>query len=280
MNWFGFAIATVILNTIYSILSRVLSVRSCDPRVFTALYNMTGGLMALGLWLVYPEPLKIPDFRTGAITLLAILSWTLFSRLEFITRKKVEASVLTIVMRIGYAIPFAAAIIFFGEPLTNSKIAAMGIIVCANWLIISARFRKSEVESFRRPLMMAGALGLGWTLDKVATAHYPTQFYTFLMFFIPGLVNGLTPPMTLRTVRLELATASWNMPLLALINIASYMLLMKAFIFGEASSVVLVSSTYYVFAVVAAVILLKETTHLWRKILAGILVFSAVIILT
>lgn len=279
MDWFVYAILATGLFTAYSLLSRALAVKTINPRAFAVIYNAAVALIAVLFILLNPSEIKEVPLNILILTVLAMLNWGVFGRMEFITRKMVEASTLTIIFRLAYVITFVFSISLFKENVTAQKILALLLIVAANILIFYRGKRLKFSKNLAIPLLTATALGLGWLFDKKVSSYYPLYFYVFMSFGFPSIFSYLTPPLPKAALVTEIKNTSWKIFLLALVNFLAYYIFLKAINMGEVSRVILITSFSQIFTIILGVWLFREREMLKEKIIAGVLVLGSIILL-
>jgi drug/metabolite transporter (DMT)-like permease len=267
------------LFTAYSLLSRKLAVLTINPRAFAVIYNATVAGIAVLFVVFNPSEIKSVPFNILVLTALAMLNWGVFGRMEFVTRKMVEASTLTIIFRISYVVTFVFSIILFKEMVSVQKIIALVLIVAANVLIFYRGKGLKFSKNLGVPLLTATVLGLGWLFDKKVSSYYPLYLYTFISFSFPSLFSYLTPPLPRTTLTTEIKITSWKIILLALVNFFAYYFFLKAINMGEISRVVLITSFSQILTIILGVWLFREREMLKEKAFAGVLVLGSIILL-
>lgn len=279
MDWFVWAILATGLFTVYSLLSRMLAVKAINPRAFAVIYNAAVAFIAGLFILLNPSEIKEVPLNILILTVLAMLNWGVFGRMEFITRKMVEASTLTIIFRISYVVTFVFSILLFKEVVSVQKIMALVLIVAANILIFYRGKGLKFSKNFVVPLITVAALGLGWLFDKKVSGCYPLFIYVFISFGFPSVFSYLTPPLSKAAVVTEIKNTSWKIFLLALVNFLGYYIFLTAINLGEVSRVILITSFSQIFTIILGVWLFKEREMLKEKIIAGVLVLGSIILL-
>lgn len=282
MSWFFYSIFALVTFVAYDLLSRKLAVNSLNPRAFGALYN---GLVALlTLFLLFVEPIHLKPLAAGILilTFANLAVWTLFGRVEYYAHKFVEASTLSLILRLAPVITFVLSALFLHEAVTISKILALTLILTANfWLILITQKGKFHFdEGLKYAFITAITLGFGWTLDKVVSPYYGVTLFAFLSFASPSLSNFLIPPLSAKVIRLEYQnTPLGKIALLAALNLVGYAALIKALMLGEASKVVPIATATTPFVVILGIILLKETSFIKVKLVAAFLTLAAIFLL-
>ncbi len=278
MNWLSYSVIALVTFSGYDLLSRRLGVESKNPRAFGAVYYFVAAFLCP--LLLFAEPLVTPSLSgvTLVLTALGLFAWILFGRIEYMTHKYVEASTLTILLRLGPIITFALSALFLAEAVTVPKLIGLLLTVFASILVIGvpsvSLFRKNK--DLRYGVLLAGILGVAWTFDKVLSPIYGVVVFGFLTFFVPALANTFVPPLPLAAMRSELQHASWKLIVLGLLNIIGYGAMTKALIIGDATNVIPIATSTPPLVVLGGVLFLGERTDVGKKILAVLLVLVAI----
>lgn len=279
--WFFYVSLTVFFGVVTSLLMRILAVKSQDPRVFSVVFNSWAAFFAILLILLTGslEHFTWPSAKIIFLTLLAFLLWGGYERLHFYVRKQIEASVTTILSRLGPVVTFIASIILLNESLSFRKVIGAGLIILGNLLMVwKNQVFTGKLKYLGLALLVYSLMGLGWTVDKIISPSYPSSIYTFMIWFFPILIIVL-PGVSLKELGREWEIAGWKVVLIALFNVLSYFFLIRAFALEEASKVIMVFSTESIFVVLAGIMFLKERTHIPRKILAATIAIVGVFLI-
>lgn len=281
MNWLGYSVIALVTFSGYDLLSRRLGVESKNPRAFGAVYYFIAAFLCPIL--LFAEPLVRPTLTPASLmlTVMGLCAWILFGRIEYVTHKYVEASTLTILLRLGPIITFTLSALFLAEEVTVAKLVGLILTIIASVLVIGvpsvSTFRKNK--DFRYGVLLAGILGVAWTFDKILSPIYGVVVFGFLTFFVPALANAFVPPLPISSMRDELRHASWNMVVLGLLNIVGYGAMTKALIIGDATNVIPIATSTPPLVVLGSVLFLGERKDLSKKMLAVVLVLAAIFLM-
>jgi drug/metabolite transporter (DMT)-like permease len=279
MNWFFYSLLAVLCFSSYDILSRVFGLNAKNPRVFAIIYNAIVAAMALIIYFIFPSRPNHLSLFSIVIGVCGLFIWAIFGRLEYYAHKHVEASLLTIVTKIATVITFLASIVFLHEGITLQKIISVILIISANIIVLNPHKKKNMSEGILYAFLVALTLGIGWTIDKVASTAWGVSFYIFFSFLSPVVVNALIPVVKKQEIIVEVKNTSWLIFVLGTLNLFGYYALLMAFSVGEGSRVILVTSFSQILTILAGIIILKEKTHMLRKIIAGVMGILAIILL-
>lgn len=279
MNWFFLSLSAMCFYVAYNLLSRVLAVRSVNPRAFSALYNGIASVLCFLFFFYEPFSWTTPSLKIILLTILGLVIWGLFARAEFATKKVVEISTLTVIIRFYPLVTFAASFIFLGESLTTPKIIAMILIVIANLILIWNKTKISFDRGFWLAIALATSLGLGLFFDKLVSGYYALPLYAVASFGFPSLFNTLTPPLGFRDFLTEWKRSSWRIPLLALTNVIGYYLWLLSLKQAELSKASMILSLAGIVTIILGIWLLGERDRTKQKLAAGALILISLFLL-
>lgn len=280
MLWLIYALLSALLFALVALLSRVISINSTHPRVYSVIFGLSSSVCTLFLFLVEPFSFRPVSIVVLLLTVVSTICYGLGDRLAFTVSKSIEASLLTIIDKLTPVVTFVASLIFLGESFTLKKLVAVVLILLGNLIVVY----KSTIIKFDTPfflaLFAAACLGIGLTIDKRISIAYALPVYAFINFFAPTLYNTFLPPLAFSTIIHEFKGAFWRISLLAAASVLGYYFTLKAFSLADASRVVPIMSSSTILIVLAGVLFLKERTHLGRKVIAGICVCIGVVLIS
>lgn len=276
--WLWLSLTSVILFTALNLLFRVLAVKSINPRVFSFIFNCIASMFAFIILLTELNfvnlPKSIPTHQIIFI-ILAVILYGIYERTHFIARKHIESSILVIIYRLAPLIAFLGSIIFFGEILTLNK--ALGTLLIIGAAIVVA-YKNSKLvfgKGFWLAIFVVVVLGLAWMLDKPGSAGIPASFYSFLLWLLPLPIIAF-PKITLTDLKKEFKNAGLGVVLIAFLNAIGFYMQLKALSLADASRVIPIVSSASVLTIIGGVFILNEKSHLWRKLLAGAMMFGGI----
>lgn len=278
---FFISLLTALLFAAYGILSRVLSVKSKNPLAFSAVFGFLATCFSLPLLFLEPWQFRGVTPFIIFVTALATICYGLFETTEFFARKYLEASRSTVIFQLAPLIASFGAILLLGEPLTGRKLAAIVLIVGGNLI---ALYRQGGAVSFYGLLFALGAafgLGFGYIADKVAFVHFPLGLYILITYFFPALYIFffLIRRQPFLLIKEEISDARWRLPLLALVGVAGYYTLLRAFRLADVSFVTPIAFSSTILTALGGIIILYERGNIMQKILGATFVFLGVILL-
>ncbi len=274
-------IIALLLDVLYRIVTRILSVKSNDIRAYTVIFCYLASLIILVYILLFEkENFIIVNSKSLYILSLSCFLYTIFSWFEFRAWRSLEASTMSIFSKITPIVTFIASAFILDESVTPKKIfSALLIIVPIIWVKYEKGTFKWD-KGFIYALMCSLSLGLVRIVDKEASNYLSLSIYAFISYIIPGLVLTFVPNFIgLAKMKKEVKSAGWKLAVHSLINVFLFYTLIKALSLGEASKVTIIFSVSSILAVLVAIVVLKEKEKLWVKIIAGVLSFIGVILL-
>jgi len=282
MNWFILSLSATFLFSTYGILSKILSLKSKYPNAFSVIYYFIAGLISLSFIFFQPGRIiksPIPN-NIIILTILNFVIWGIFGKVEFLSRKKVEASILPVIVKIAPIVTFLISSIFFKENITQEKIIALLLIIIANILVLFNKLKTDFNKNIIYALILGVSLGVGWSIDSIVSGSFALPFYIAYTFFASSISNLTLPPIKKSIIINEFKyTKLTLLIILASINALGYFLMVKAYSYGEASKIAMIISTSDVITIIFAIIILKERSNILKKVIAGIMITIAALLL-
>lgn len=279
MSWFIFSLLALVFFVIYDIAGRYLATRSDNPQAFAVIYNLGVALMSPIIFLFdQTMPSGITPYVVF-MTILGLIIWGLNGRYEYFAKKHTQASIFSIVIKLGPVISFFLAIIFLEESFTLAKLAGVLIIVIANIILFVGNLHNTKIDlkGIRYTLLLAMILSVAWLFDAVNVKAWGVGFFATFSFFAPVILSSFFPTIKKSELKRELdLTPWWQFLVLGFFNLIGYGFMLKALTLGEASKVMPIATSTTPLVVLIGVIFLGERDSLWRKIFASILVVLAI----
>lgn len=279
MSWLTFSLLALIFFVIYDVAGRYLATRSENPQAFAIIYNLGVAAMSPIIFLFDRTlPQGITPYIIG-MTILGLLIWGLNGRFEYFAKKHTEASVFSIVIKLGPVMSFFLAILFLKESFTLAKFAGVVLIVLANVLLLAGNLHhtKIDLKGIRYTLLLAFILSVAWLFDAINVRAWGVGAFCVFSFFAPVIMSSFFPTIKKEQLQRELTlTPWWQFLILGFFNLIGYGFMLKALMLGEASNVMPIATSTTPFVVLIGIVLLGERDSLARKILASILVLFAI----
>lgn len=281
MTWLYYSLGASFCYASLSILSRVVSVDSKNPRALSLAFNLTSILMAIILFLVTGSYNKIdfPTVREAWIYLLiAAFFYGMFERLRFFATKLLPVSIYAIIANVTVVVGFFLSAVLYKEILTISKTIGFLLIFLSLFLIIEKKKSKVTVKGVLVGLITSIFLGVAVALDKKGATYFKPEIYNILGWVVPFIVLYF-PGAKINDIKLQFRQFSWKIILLSLFNFVGFYLGLKALVLTDATKVIPITQSSTVIAVIAGIFLLNEKNNLFKKILAGIIAVIGVFLL-
>jgi drug/metabolite transporter (DMT)-like permease len=281
MNWFFLAIGSALNFSALSLLSRLVSVKSKNPRAMSFVFNLTAIAMSLIIFFAVEGHKKfvLPNRVEPYLFLsIPVLFYGLFERLRFYATKALEASHLTIVNNVSLLVAVTIAFFLYSEKLTLNYFIGFLLIITALLLVSLDKISVINWKGVMIGVIANVMLGIGWALDKKMLGYFNTETYNLFAWLFPLIILYL-PSLSFSEIKKEFKLSSWKIVLLAFFNVAGYFLNLKALILADATRVFPVAQTSTIFTVIFGIILLKEKKFLIRKIFAGVIAVIGVYLL-
>lgn len=279
MSWLIYSLTALILFVIYDVSGRFFATRSENPQAFAVIYNLGVALMSPIIFLFDQTlPKAISPYIIG-MTILGLLIWGLNGRYEYFAKKHTEASVFSIVIKLGPVISFFLAILFLKESFTLSKLGGVVLIVIANIILLAGNLHhtKIDLKGIRYTLLLALILSVAWLFDAVNVRAWGVGTFCAFSFFAPVIMSSFFPIIKKNDLKRELTlTPWWQFLVLGFFNLLGYGFMLKALTIGEASNVMPIATSTTPFVVLIGILLLGERDSLVRKIFASVMVLVAI----
>ncbi len=246
----------------------------------TVLIQIIGGVSIMLLAPFFPFTLP-DDPKLYALLALACIFFAVSDRLQTTARKHLQVSTLSIIDQLVTIFLLFYGFTLFQEPVTSSKILGAFIILLGNFLLF---YKKGKLQCNKYIIMAViatFALATAFTIDIGIAQEFNLPFYIMLTFIIPGIIIAVVQKMHLQTIINEFTRGTRNY--YALTGIAwglAVFFSLRAFQFGEISTIVPLQATAVLLNVIVAYIFLKEQDQKYKKIVAAVLVIIGVYITT
>ena len=281
MTWLYLSLASVLNFTYLNLLSRVVSRKSKNPRVMSVIFNFIAILMTLIIFIFssgYKDFSLPKGFSPYYYLFLACLFYGLNERLRFYASKYLEASLFAIISNVSVVIAFIVALFLYNESITTNKMLGFLLIMTSLLLVSFERIKKINWRGISLALLTSTFIGIAWSLDKKGIYYFNLETYNVFVWLLPFLIVYF-PGVKFSDIKREIKINKWSLILLSFLNVFGYFLNLKAQSLAEATKVIPIIQTSTVITVIFGIIILKEKSHLFKKILAGIIAVVGVFLL-
>ncbi|KKP62956.1 MAG: hypothetical protein UR56_C0003G0063 [Candidatus Roizmanbacteria bacterium GW2011_GWC2_34_23] len=281
MTWLYLSLGSALSFASLTLLSRVVSVKSKNPRALSIVFNLIAFLMALMIFFItganknFSLPTKFEPYLYLSI---ACLFYGLYERIRFYVAQVLEASLVSIINNISLAVAFFTAAFIYSEVMTINKIGGFLLILTALFLVSVNKVSKINRRGILLAILANVFLGIGWALDKKGVIFFSPETYNVLVWFFPLFVLYF-PYLKFSDIKKEIKISSWKIALLSLFNVIGYFIQLKAQALADATRVIPIVQTSTLLTVIFGIFILKEKDNLFKKIFAGIIAIGGVFLL-
>lgn len=225
-------------------------------------------------------PVSFPTGKETYILLfLACIFYALYDRLQGTARKHIEVSVYSIVNQLNNVFVILMGLIVFREPLVGTKIIGAFFIIFGNILVFYEK-KKLQVNYYIYISVIAAILfAVAYSIDIGISKKFNLPFYIMLTTIIPGLFIFFAQRIKLKDVIEEagkkklkyyiITGAAWFL---------SYFFSLRAYKFGQVTTVAPLQATAVMLNVLVAYFFLKEKQNIFKKCTAAFLVIIGITI--
>lgn len=276
-----YALIPMVLYTVFNILTRVMLKETEDTKAFAVLFYGLTAVFNLGIGIF--ETIKIGSITPLIVILTAVVfvNWGIFGFLETNAKKFTEISTFMVLVKIGTVLSFVLSIIFLKETVTLRKIVALVVMVGTMVALIFRiyGFKLKIDKGFVYSTLLGVILGIGWTIDKVVAVAWGAVLYSAISSFSSSAFAMAVPPIKVEALKRQFRLITPMFVFLAVINAVAYYFFMKAMTVGEVSKVVLVVTLNEILTIVGGIFFLGEKSFGLEKIVAGVVVVLASLLL-
>ncbi len=281
MTWLYLSLGSALSFASLTLLSRIVSVKSKNPRALSIVFNLIAFLMALMIFFItganknFSLPTKFEPYLYLSI---ACLFYGLYERIRFYVAQVLEASLVSIINNVSLAVAFFTAAFIYSEVMTINKIGGFLLILTALFLVSVNKVSKINRRGILLAILANVFLGIGWALDKKGVIFFSPETYNVLVWFFPLFVLYF-PYLKFSDIKKEIKISSWKIVLLSFLNVIGYFIQLKAQALADATRVIPIVQTSTLLTVIFGIIILKEKDNLFKKILAGVIAMIGVFLL-
>lgn len=279
MLWLIYAIMASTVSGIGSVFHRVIMVEE-DTLSYACILSLVGALFYIPFLI---KEFALPsELLPWAIVLLASVVWTAtaYYDLESVTHSPISIKKPFDQIRMIFVL--FLSVILLSDALTTNKL--VGTLVMFIGLITLTYQRKGFFSRLREKsvvlLLVASLLyAIVSIIDKYALNFFTEGTYGFVVFLIPGLL--FIPFLRKKKAEYkQLMRNRWKMIFVAgLFAVLSYYFRLKALALADASLVFPITRMGILISVFSGIIFLKERKHVWRKVIASVIIIVGASIL-
>ena len=225
---------------------------------------------------------KFPtDWKVWGLLGLAIIFYAINDRIHATTRKNLDVSTENILNQLSKVFMIVTGIVFFKEDIILIKILGGLLIILSNVLLVFNKgkfvFNKYVLLQLLRTLFYTIAL----SLDVGISEQFNLPIYIALTFLVPALLIILferIPPKKIveeykegNKKAITITGLSWGL---------SVIFGLRAYQYGEVTTIAPLSALALLFNVIFAYVFLKEKNDIIKKVVAAIGVIAGVILIS
>jgi len=281
MNWFFFALISVVSISVANLIQKTLMKNSdADPYSFTIVFTFMCAIITAVFALIKgfnPPPIK----DLGYNFIISALFYGFGMVLTFKALKTLDASENILLAPLGTIVTIASAVILLNESFGLMKIIGATLIFIPIFLL-SKTYRFKFNKGIFFAACSAILFGLAVTNDAFILKTYDAVSYTPIIFLLPCIILILTKPLSLQKFKSIIISKQINSILLfslfySLQAITYYLALDSG---SGASNLSAIFKAETMLTVILAATFLKETRNLNFKITGAISTTLGVLLLS
>ncbi len=283
MNWQFFLLISILAEAFGRVFQRfVLKNNTSNPIAYAVWFQFLTGILLSIYALIHG--FKIPDNLLTLLPNLVLVSalYGLMSIFIFKALQQTEASIFTILFNSRVIITVLGAVILLNNPFTLRQILGT-ILILASVVVVSLKkeklqFRKGEIYS----LLAGFFLACGVINDSIILKEFDVVTFSAIAFFIPGIFIWLiNPKSTGKILALPKDKFFPNIGLMGLIYGTAYTTYNFAYFSSQnAAKIAAIFPITSVLTVLISMVLLKERQKMLIKLLAAIISFIGVLLVS
>ena len=224
--------------------------------------------------------LKFPsDIKYYLLLLGASIFYALNDRLQTTSRKNLQVSVISIVAQLSSVFLIIYGLTIFREPLVINKLIGAGLILVGNIILLYKKGKLDLNKYIIFAILAALAFSTALVIDIGISKQFNLPFYIMLTLAIPAVILLIAEKIRLKEIIYEYNSKAKKYYLLTGIFWALLIFFsLRAFQFGDVTTIVPIQATAVLLNVVVAYFVLNEKNDELKKIIAAILVILGVYI--
>ncbi|MBM3209334.1 DMT family transporter [Candidatus Shapirobacteria bacterium] len=283
MNWLALILASVLLNSVATVLQRVvLREEKSDPVAYSIFFQLLTGLLIGGFGVV-TSGLTFPDLRPLALFLILMTFLYGFGNIFiFQALKAVEASKFTVIFSGRALFTILASTLFIREPLTQRQWPGAILILLGVIIVNLQASRISLKKEDLIALLAAASFGFANTNDRFLLRSFSLYPYVFLAFIVPALFILSLHPRKIKEMAVFLEKKLFvRMLILCIAYAAAAITFFSALQIAPSSSqVATINLTSVIVTVLLALLILKERKNTTNKVIGALISFFGLVLVS
>lgn len=283
MNWQVFLLLSILAESFGRVFQRlVLKNNTTDPIAYAVWFQFLTGLLLSVYALLHG--FKLPDNLLSLapnLILVAVL-YGLMCIFIFKALQLTEASIFTILFNFRVIIVVLAAVFLLYNPFTSKQVLGT-ILILASVVIVSLKRERLKFKRGEVYTLLAGTfLALGVINDSVILKKFDVATFSAIAFTIPGIfIWVINPKSTKKILALPKDKFFPKIGLMGFIYGIAYTTYNFAYFTGQnAAKIAAIFPISSVLTVLLSMILLKERQKVFIKLLAVIISFAGVLLIS
>ncbi len=263
-----YLIFTVSFNHTYKIATQKMKKASS----FAALVQYIGAIFSLCFLIFFPFsfPKKISVFFFLG---LASIFYALHAKLSTIARCFLDVSYYGMIKQLSTVFMIVMGFFFFKEPLIWTHFIGIVFIIFGNLFVFYSRGKIQNHTYIKLGVLANLCMGIALFLDVNYSNQFNLAFYVAFILFIPACIICLFEKIKRIEIIEEYNHGNKKMILLSAFSWAMMMILkLKAYQLGPVTMVAPFCSLSVLLNVIIGYLFLKERNHLFRKLVASLLI--------
>lgn len=283
MSWQIFVGISVVFSAFTSILIRIIQKdKKINPIIFSILFQFMTSFIVL-IFGLFKKQIIFPPIQSLLLNLFLMALFYGFANIFiFKALRLIEVSKFTIIFTNRIFFTVLASSILLREGLKTSQLFGLlliiGAIIIVNLRSTRIKFQKGDLFAILATILFGFAL----TNDKFLLKSFNIYTYAFINFMFPSILCGAIYFSQFKNLKYLFQPRIFMKILVLCIVVAvSVLTMFLAFQIGSNSSqIVSLSLTNVIVAVLLSIILLGEKENIIKKIIATILSFVGVFLLS
>lgn len=275
MSWQLFLLISIITYSFSTLLQRVLiKHEDSDPMAYACIFQILAGII-IGIYALI-NGFNVPNllaFIPNVILMIFLYSGVYI--FTFKALKLIDASEFSVFYASRAIWAVLAAILFLGEGFAFRQFAGTFLLL-VSVVIVSYKAKQFKINKGGLYAILAGLfLSLGFTNDAFLVRTFDVPSYLFISYILSGLgVFGIYPKSIKHMRYLIKPNVFARLCICALFYATASVTGFLAYQIGRnAAQIGALDQSATIVTVFLAIIVLRETSDMWKKILAAILCF-------
>lgn len=283
MQWQVFLLISILAESFGRVFQRfVLKNNTSDPIAYAVWFQFLSGALLLVYALIHG--FKLPENILSLTPNLILVSvfYGLMSIFIFKALQQTEASIFTILFNFRVIIVVLGAMIILNNPFTIKQIMGT-ILILASVVAVSFKKQKLQFKKGEIYSLLAGTfLALGVVNDSIILKQFDVATFSAIAFILPGFfIWAVNPKSTSKILSFPKDKFFPNIGLMGLIYGVTYLTYNFAYFSGQnAARIAAIFPISSVITVLISMILLKERQRVFIKLLAAIISFTGVLLVS